>query len=57
MVVNYLAMEDEIVKPVNYTWLSALLWKFLIKMWKHGIKKHRNGRNLKGHCVQSQPLP
>lgn len=44
MVVNYLVIEDEIVKLVNYIWFSVFYWKFLIKMWKYGIKKYRNGR-------------
>lgn len=54
MVGNYSAIEDEIMKPVNYTWPIVFCWKLWIKIWKHGVKKVRNVRNFKGHWIQSQ---
>lgn len=52
MVENYSAVGDKLMKLVIYTQSHAFHWKFLIQIWKHGIKKHRKGRKLKGYCVQ-----
>ena len=57
MVGNYSAIEGEILKPVSYTWPNSFHWKCWMKMWKRGIKKHGNGRNPKGHWIQTHPPP